>query len=255
MEGPILSAAAAPDALKLVVSALFFFPRGGSAQVTRSLARALPAAGWQPTLAAGSLGQPGEPTHAASFFAGTDVHALDYSPALELAQPLAAPVPFQPSYEDRPGAPDRIFAAVDDAAYERLVAVWIEALARADAGGADLLHLHPLTPANEAAARGFPSVPVLGHLHGTELAMLRTIETGAPPAWHYAQGWDRRLRAWARRCALLVVPPGAEAEAALLLGVERAKLRGLPSGVDVERFSRRPLAEEDRLAFWRRWLV
>jgi hypothetical protein len=78
-----------------VVSALFFFPRGGSAQVARSLTRALPAAGWQLTLAAGSLGQPGEPTHAGSFFTGIDVHALDYSPALELAEPLAAPVPFQ----------------------------------------------------------------------------------------------------------------------------------------------------------------
>jgi len=165
-------------------------PRGGSAQVTRALARALPPAGWQPTLAAGSLGQPGEPTHAASFFAGIDVHALDYSPALELAQPLAAPVPFQPSYEDRPGAPDRIFAAVEDAAYERLVTAWIELLARAGAGAADLLHLHHLTPANEAAARGFPSLPVLGQLHGTELAMLRMIEAGAPPGWRYAQDWD-----------------------------------------------------------------
>ena len=66
-----------------VVSALFFFPRGGSAQVARSLARALPAVGWEPTLAAGSLGPPGEPTNAGSFFAGLDVHALDYSPALE----------------------------------------------------------------------------------------------------------------------------------------------------------------------------
>src|SRR6266699_3345998 len=208
----------APDALGLVVSALFFFPRGGSAQVTRSLARALPAAGWQPTLATGSLGQPGEPTHAASFFAGIDVQTLDYSAALELAEPLAAPLPFQPSYEDRPDAPDRIFAAVDDAAYERFVAAWIQ-------------------------------------LHGTELAMLRTIEAGAPPGWRYARAWGRRLRAWARRCALLVVPPGAEADAALLLGLERAKLLGLPSGVELERFSRRPLAEDERLAFWRRWLV
>src|SRR5207248_2925004 len=158
-------------ARRLVVSALFFFPRGGSAQVTRSLARALPAAGWQPTLATGSLGRPGKPTHAASFFAGIDLHALDYSPALELAEPLAAPVPFQPSYEDRPGAPDRIFAAVADPAYERLVAAWIELLVRAGAGAADLLHLHHLTPANEAVARGFPALPVLGQLHGTELAI------------------------------------------------------------------------------------
>jgi hypothetical protein len=150
----------------LVVSALFFFPRGGSAQVTRSLARALPAAGWRLALAAGSLGGAGEPTHAESFFAGIEVHPLDYSPALECAQPLAAQVPFPPSFEDRPDAPDRVFAAVDDAAYERLVAAWIEVLARAGAGRADLLHLHHLTPANEAAARAFPSVPVLGQLHG-----------------------------------------------------------------------------------------
>jgi glycosyltransferase involved in cell wall biosynthesis len=249
------NAAARGDARGRVVSALFFFPRGGSAQVTRSLARALPAAGWQPTLAAGSLGRPGELTHAASFFAGIDVHALDYSPAFGLAEPLSAPVPFQPSYEDRPDAPDRIFAAVDDAAYERLVAAWIELLAHARAGAADLLHLHHLTPANEAAARGFPSLPLLGQLHGTELAMLRTIEAGAPPGWRYAQAWEARLRAWARRYALLVVPPGAEADAALLLGLEREKLRGLPSGVELERFSRRPLAEDERLAFWRRWLV
>jgi glycosyltransferase involved in cell wall biosynthesis len=239
----------------LVLSALFFFPRGGAAQVTRSLARALPAAGWQLTLAAGSLGQLGEPTHAASFFGGIDVHPLDYSPALELAEPLAAPVPFPPSYEDRPDAPDRVFAAVGDAAHGRLVAAWIHVLARAGAGRADLLHLHHLTPANEAAARGFPLLPVLGHLHGTELALLRMIEAEAPPDWRYAQVWGRRLRAWARRCGLLVVPPGAEAEAALLLGVERAKLRGLPSGVELERFSPRPLAGEERIAFWRRWLV
>ncbi len=245
----------APAARGSVVSALFFFPRGGSAQVTRALAGALPATGWQLTLAAGSLGQWGEPTHAASFFAGVDVHPLDYSPALERTDPLTAPLPFSPSFEDRPDAPDRVFAAVDDAAYERLVGAWIELLARAGAGRAELLHLHHLTPANEAAARGFPSVPVLGQLHGTELAMLRTIEAGAPPGWRYAQDWGRRLRAWARRCALLVVPPGAEAEAALLLGLERARLRGLPSGVELERFSPRPLAADERLAFWRRWLV
>jgi glycosyltransferase involved in cell wall biosynthesis len=54
-----------------------------------------------------------------------------------------------------------------------------------------------------------------------------------------------------------VVPPGAgaEAEAALLLGLERAKLRGFASGVELERFSPHPLAAEERLGFWRRWLV
>jgi len=99
-----------------VVSALFFFPRGGSAQVARAFARALPAVGWQTTLAAGSLGRQSEQTNAGSFFSGLEVHPVDYSPALELPDPLAALLPFQPSYEDRPGAPDRVFAIVDDAA-------------------------------------------------------------------------------------------------------------------------------------------
>ena len=125
---------------------------------------------------------------------------VDYSPALGLAEPLAAPVPFQPSYEDRPGAPDRIFATVDDAAYERLVAVWIDALARAGAASADLLHLHHLTPANEAARRAFPALPVLGQLHGTELAMLRILEAGAPAGLALrARLGSERMRGWARR--------------------------------------------------------
>ena len=77
-------------------------------------------------------------------------------------------------------APDRVFAAVDDEAYERLVAVWGRALARAGAGRADVLHLHHLTPAHEAALRDFPGLPIVGQLHGTELALVRTLEAGAP---------------------------------------------------------------------------
>ena len=114
-----------------VCSALFFFPRGGSAQVARALTGALAESGWQVTLAAGSLGGPDTPTNAASFFSDIDVSTVDYSPALRLADPLAAAVPFQPSYEDRPAGPDRVFAAVDDVAYERLVAAWAVALTRA----------------------------------------------------------------------------------------------------------------------------
>ncbi|MBA3839488.1 MAG: hypothetical protein H0X55_04185, partial [Thermoleophilaceae bacterium] len=43
---------------------LLFFPRGGSSQVVRYLARFLPDAGWDVRVAAGSLGAEGEPTHA-----------------------------------------------------------------------------------------------------------------------------------------------------------------------------------------------
>jgi hypothetical protein len=164
-----------------VCMGLFFFPRGGSAQVARALTAALPASGCHVSLASGSLGAPGEPTHAASFYVN-EVAAVDYTPALAVADPLAAAVPFQPSYEDRSGGPDRIFATVDDAAYERLVAAWTGALARAGAAEADLLHLHHLTPAHEAALRAFPWVPIVGQLHGTELAFLRRLEAGAPPS-------------------------------------------------------------------------
>jgi len=255
---PLTGAGAAPEARgghRRVCSVLFFFPRGGSAQVARALAGILHASGWQVTLASGSLGGPGESTDAASFYAGVEVAAVDYSPALALDDPLAAAVPFQPSYEDRPGSADRVFAAVDDAAYERLVAAWTGALARAGAARADLLHLHHLTPAHEAARRAFPWLPIVGQLHGTELAFLRRLRAGPPPGWLYARAWERRLHRWARGCARLLVPPGAEAEVASLLGLDRSRLHGLASGVELERFRPRPLSGEARRAFWRRWLV
>src|SRR5213592_3066004 len=121
-----------------VVVGLFFFPRGGSAQVARALGRALAETGWEVTLAVGSLGQAGEQTHAPTFFAGLGLVTVDYSPGHQRGE---AGVPFQPSYEDRPGAPDRVFAAVDDGPYERLVEAWEEALGRAGAGRAEVLHL------------------------------------------------------------------------------------------------------------------
>ncbi len=45
---------------------------------------------------------------------------------------------------------------------------------------ADLLYLNHLTPMNEAAAREFADVPVIGHIHGPELLMLERIAEGAP---------------------------------------------------------------------------
>ena len=243
---------AARERGRRAVCGLFFFPRGGSAQVARALSRALEQQGWGVTLAAGSLGQPGALTHASSFFAGLDVVAVDYSP-----DPVrgASGVPFQPSYEDRPGAPDRVFASVDDEAYARLVEVWVDALDRAGAAGAELLHLHHLTPANEAALRAFPGVPVVGQLHGTELAMLRAIAAGAPAGWGFAELWQQRMCGWARACERLIVPPAAAGEVAALLGLPREAIVELPSGVELDLFRRRPLDREERLTHWRRWLV
>jgi glycosyltransferase involved in cell wall biosynthesis len=232
-----------------VVLGLFFFPRGGSAQVARALSRALAQTGWEVMLATGSLGQSGEQTHAPTFFGAVDLVTVDYSPDRQ------GGVPFQPSYEDRPGAPDRVFAKVDDDAYERLVDVWADALDRAGAARAEVLHLHHLTPANEAALRAFPAVPVVGQLHGTELTLLRAIEAGAPAGWQFAERWQQRMRRWAHACERLIVPPGASAEIARLLTLPRGAMVELSSGVELDLFRRRPLDRRQRLAHWRRWLV
>jgi glycosyltransferase involved in cell wall biosynthesis len=236
--------------------ALLFFPRGGSAQVARYMARSLPDAGWDVTLLSGSLGGEGKESHAPTFFEGVDVRAVDYSEAVEAEDPLSADPPMHPSYEDREGAPDRVFAGVDDEAYERHVGFWREQLEAAGAGEADVLHLHHLTPLNEAAARSFPDVPVVGHLHGTELLMLRQIDEGAPEGWDHAEEWAERMRGWARACErLLVLSPDAVERMPDLLGVEPARVIWAPNGFEPDSFDRRPLAGEERVALWRRWLV
>ncbi len=65
-----------------MVMGLWFFARGGSAQVTRYLAPALGDAGWSVSLVAGSLGRPGDGTHAPTFFDGIAGHHLDYDDAV-----------------------------------------------------------------------------------------------------------------------------------------------------------------------------
>lgn len=159
---------------------LMFYPRGGSAQVTRYLSRALVESGWEVRLAAGSLGSPREPTHAVTFFEGLDVEVADYTPALERFRrgedQLAGPVPFHGSFEDREGAPDPVFAALGPEQAERQVSAWEGVLERAGFGDVDLIQLHHLTPMQEAAARLWPRRSLVTHLHGTELRMLDHIE-------------------------------------------------------------------------------
>jgi len=241
---------------RTVVMGLMFFPRGGSAQVARYLARSLEQTEWRVRLAAGSLGPAGEESNAQTFFDGLDVHAVDYSAARAAPDPLACDPPFHPSYEDRPGAPDRVFAAVDDDEYEHLVAVWERELAAAGAGSADVLHLHHLTPLNEAARSSFPDIPVVGHLHGTELLMLERIDEGAPDEWAHAAAWAERMRRWARQCdRLFVLSPDAVERVPRQLGVDPSRVVWAPNGFDPDVFVRRPSSTAARRALWRRWLV
>jgi glycosyltransferase involved in cell wall biosynthesis len=224
-----------------VISGLMFFPRGGSAHVARALAHELPAMGWDVTVVSGSLPGYGD---ARAFYAGLDVRPVDFA---------AGDAPMHPSFEDRPGAPDPVFAAVDDAAYERHVEAWARALDDAGAADADVLHLHHLTPLDEAAARVAPDVPVVGHLHGTELLMLERIAAGPPAGWSHAGAWSRRMRRWAARCERLVLLSGSQvARARDLLGVDPSRCVVCPNGFDPDAF--RP-AGVDRAAHWRRHLV
>jgi glycosyltransferase involved in cell wall biosynthesis len=226
-----------------VVGALMFFPRGGSAHVARALARELPAHGCEVTIVSGS--RTGRSVgNAERFYEGLDVRAVDFT---------RGDAPMHPSYEDRPDAPDRVFAALDDDAYEAHVAAWAQALDAAGAATADVLHLHHLTPIHEAALRVAPNVPVVGHLHGTELLMLERIADGPPTSWRHADAWARRMRRWAHRCDRILVLSRSQIERARrLLGIDPLRCVLAPNGFDPSRFAPRPI---DRDAFWRRALV
>jgi glycosyltransferase involved in cell wall biosynthesis len=220
-----------------------FFPRGGSAHVARALARELPAHGCEVTIASGSRSN-ASVGNAERFYEGLDVHPVDFS---------RGDAPMHPSYEDRPDAPDRVFAALDDDAYEAHVAAWARALEEAGAADADVLHLHHLTPIHEAAARVAPAVPVVGHLHGTELLMLERIADGPPPSWRHAAAWERRMRRWAHRCERMLVLSRSQVERARrLLDVDPSRCVVAPNGFDPSRFGPRAV---DRHAFWQRALV
>jgi len=230
-----------------VLMGLMFFPRGGSAHVARNLAHALPGAGWDASIVSGSLSRPGRPGDARAFYAGLDIHPLDFTAALDAPDPLLADPPFHPSFEEREGAPDRIFASLDDRTAEHLAAAWAGALAAAGASDADVLHLHHLTPLNEAAARVAPDVPVVGHLHGTELLMLEAMEA-EPERWAHAEAWAERMRGWAAACErLLVLSKSQDARAERLLGVPHEQCVEVNNGFDPELFH--PF-EVDRGGLW-----
>lgn len=240
-----------------VLMGVYFYPRGGSAHASRALARQLGNNGIDVTLVAGSRSDLGEATLASSFYAGLDLRAVDFTPAIDSPDPVryagaAGTAPIHGSYEDRPGAPDVVLAKHDDATFELHVEAWAAALAEAAAPGVDALYLHHLTPLNEAAARVLPGVPMIGHVHGTELLMLEQIEAGAPADWDQAEKWAERIRGWAARCERIVVnDPGGLARAAKLLRLDEDRFACIPNGFDAA-FSP---GEVDRRVHWRRHLV
>lgn len=236
---------------------IYFYPRGGSAHVNRALAREFERGGFEVTVVSGSRSDLGEHALASSFYSGLDLRPVDFTPALESVDQLRfdggpGTAPMHGSYEDRPGAPDPVLPSFGEDAYERQVEAWTRELELAGAAEADLLYLHHLTPINEAAARAFPGVPVLGHVHGTELLMLERISAGPPASWTHAEQWRLRLGEWAAACERIVVGNADGLErAASLLGVEPERFVAVPNGFDPA-FAPGPI---DRTAHWRRALV
>lgn len=208
------------------------------------------------TLVAGSRTDLGELGDATRFYGGTDVRPVSFDHALSSPDPLRPPraaAPMHPSYEDREDAPDRVFASLDDEAFEVQVRAWASALSAAGAASADALHLHHLTPINEAASRVAPHVPVIGHLHGTELLMLEQIAEGPPSGWTHASAWVERMRTWAGRCErLIVLSPSQVPRARRLLGIAADRFVVVPNGFDPEAFRRRDV---DRASLWHEALV
>jgi glycosyltransferase involved in cell wall biosynthesis len=226
------------DTVERVLMGIYFYPRGGSAHTARALARQLEVQGLDVTLLSGSRTDLGPLADASAFYKGLDVRPVDFTPALRSAQPLdyvgpACTAPMHGSFEDRPDAPDAVLTSLDDDRYELQVDAWARRLEEAAADGVDRLYLHHLTPLNEAAARALPGVPVIGHIHGTELLLLEEIEAGMSAGGPDGAKWMERLRRWAAECERLVVgdEKGA-ARAARLLDLPLERFAVIPNGFD-----------------------
>ena len=142
---------------------------------------------------------------------------------------------------------------------EHAAEAWARVLAGSERlGRARVLHLNHLTPLHAAAARALPDVPVVTHLHGTELKLLDAVDRGAPGlgdgphARHLGRAHRRRRARGGRHRRDLAARP-RRGRAAARHPAESISV--LPNGVDADVFHQRHLAPDEIRANWRRWLV
>ena len=214
---------------------LLFYPRGGSAHVARNLAHALPRVGWDATVLTGSVTGHGD---ARRFYHDVDVRPVDMSRAIDPATRWPRIRRCTRPTRTVPARPTAVFGLLDADAAEHQVTAWTRALQSAGAAHADVLHLHHLTPLYEAAKRAAPDVPIVGHLHGTELLMLEAIEAD-PLRWPYGLAWAERLRSWALQAERLIVLSESQIDRAeRVLPVDPDRYTLIPNGYDPDLFSR-----------------
>jgi glycosyltransferase involved in cell wall biosynthesis len=255
-----------PHVNPAILMGFYFFPRGGSAHVARSLCRALHERDWWPTLFSGSVGGRDEPSDALRFFRGIRCKSLDYTPARSAweagVDPSAGSPPMHGSYEAKQGVPDRIFFDLDDRTFERQVSDWTAFLARFSAGDADvapgIVHLHHLTPMHQAVRVLWPGVPIVTHLHGTELKMLASARhhNGADGTQLWTNEWVERMRQWADASDRVVVVSDQDRQLAHeLLPGSASRVAVIGNGVDSGVFSPHVRSGAERMALWKRVLV
>ncbi len=162
------------------------------------------------------------------------------------------------SYEDKPGVPDPIFVDLDDAAFARQVHSWTQLMAEHTVTAPSVVHLHHLTPIHEAVRGLWPGVPVITHLHGTELKMLTSVQDGTIPdhPGRFSARWVERMQRWAGESERLVAISAHNHQLAIeLLHVEPARVTTIANGVDIVRFSPSARSTGQRLTQWKHWLV
>jgi glycosyltransferase involved in cell wall biosynthesis len=251
--------------MKILMS-LIFYPRGGSAQVARYLSRALIELGHEVHLITGTL-HDGDPQHDANvFFGDIPMTLVDYTDAWRGFEQGEDPLsdkwsnPFHPSYEDKPGVPDRVFYRLTEVEYAALLRCWTRVFEEVRENfQPDLIHLHHLTHAHVAAAQVFPSVPKLTQLHGTEIKMLERLDQlSLKPG--SADEPDRVARGMLSDAVdisnhFAAISPDIRDRAISRLAIDKQHITTVPNGVDTSLFQPLDWSTDEKWSFLQRILV
>ncbi len=249
-----------------ILQCLVFYPRGGSAQVVRYLSRALIDLGHEVHVATGTLSD-GDPQHEArTFYGEIPLTLADYTEAwqgFENGKNPISPewdVPFHPSYEDKPGVPDRAFYKVNPDEYSALRRSWevlLQGIYRDFQP--DLIHLHHLNHMHLAAAEVFQDVPRASQLHGTEIKMLENLahlEEQAHEEAPFRNLW-RGIMAQAADSVkhFFAISPDVRQRGVAEFGIEDRDISFISNGVDISLFKPLDWEGDRKMAFLRQILL